>query len=153
MNKQLTLILSLMAYPLAAMEKPTLEQYLKNKEAEVHSYIGSSVCGVELHIDKKGAKAVAFHSFSCPHAKEFLHAVSQLSNKDDYSILYLKMNKCNDRGHCDLYEKNNISIKQAQTELAAFSASVQARIAKKQEWFKGLNTSEYERTYGSISKQ
>ena len=147
MNKQLTLILSLMAYPLAAMEKPTLEQYLKNKEAEDHSYIGSSICGVEIVINKKNR--LAGHLLSCPQAKEFLQTLSQVSDKADYSIAHLKMTKSGNRPE----EKYDISIEQAQTELAVFSASAQTRITKFQETAKQENLQEYQNQYGSISKQ
>ncbi len=52
MKKQLVFILSMMTSPLLAMEKPTLEKYLKDGEADDNRYIRDNIYGVQMIIAK-----------------------------------------------------------------------------------------------------
>lgn len=148
MKQQIILIIALSALPLAAMEKPTLEKYLENREAETHSYMRNGICGTEIIVEKKGAHPAGY-LLSCLQAQTLLRQLSQAADKDDYKVSYLKLR----RSSGIIEEKYNISLNDAQVALAAFCAPIQTRITEYMKNAKQEALQEYENKYGPVEKK
>jgi hypothetical protein len=153
MNKKLVFILSMMASPLAAMEKPTLEKYLNDQEYEDNWHIRNKICGVEMIVLNKKNSMPQGYILACPQADALLTSLLQRSDKADYSISSIKMEKWMGGEFKMKDEKYNISIDEAKTALALFSNIIQPTIALFKEKAKQEHIQEYERKYGPVEKK
>jgi hypothetical protein len=130
-----------------SMQQPSLAAYLEQEEADDHSYMRKSICGIEMILHQN--THVQGYCLSYPQVQNFLAKLLQASDKDSYHVSELIMRKHPKEGAVKEEINEKMSLEEAQKKIDQFSASMHDRIKEFQEKSRQNHIREYQKKYGT----